>query len=117
MKPDIMKKKLSLFLLSFVFAATGLFAQNCTPLDLGGPNILPPTENLSCVERGQAYSETVFIQNFSSVSVSGFQATVNFLRIDSVTNLPCGLDFQINTSQTTNTNVITSGDSACISIY
>lgn len=117
MKPNIMKKKLTLFLLSFVFATTGLIAQNCSPIDLGGPNIFPPTEDLDCVQRGQAYSETVFIQNFTEFTVQGQTADINFLRVDSVVNLPCGLDYQINTSQSTNTNTISKGDSACISIY
>jgi PKD repeat protein len=116
MKPNIMKKKLSLFLLSFVFAATGLVAQTCTIQDLGGPNIAPPASSLACVERGNAYSTSVQVQNFNQVTVSGFTATVNFLRVDSMINLPCGLDYQVNTSQSTNNNVITTGDSACISI-
>lgn len=117
MKPNNMKKKLTLFLLGFVFAATGLMAQNCTPVNLGGPGIFPPTEDLDCVQRGQAYSETIFFQNFATVSIQGFNATVTSITIDSITNLPCGLDYQVNTSQQANNNVITTGDSACISIF
>ncbi|MEX0811732.1 MAG: PKD domain-containing protein [Chitinophagales bacterium] len=112
-----MKKKLTLLLLTFAFMATGLYAQNCTPVSFGQPTIQPPTEDLDCVERGQPYSETVYIQNFDEVTLSGFTATVNFLRIDSIINLPCGLDYQVNTSQSTNSNTIAGGDSACISIY
>lgn len=112
-----MKKKLTLLLMTLAFMAFETYAQNCSPLSLGGPGITPPTQSINCAVRGQAFNETVYIQNFSTVSIAGFSATVNFLRIDSLINLPCGLNYQVNTSQTVNNPTIASGDSACLSVY
>lgn len=117
-----MKKNLILLLSCIAFVSSGLFAQNCTPISFGAPIVGPPTEDLSCIERGQAYSETVYIQNFESVSVNAplvgpIDVEVSFIRIDSIVNLPCGLNYQVNTSDSVNNNTIATGDSACISIY
>jgi hypothetical protein len=106
-------KKLFLLIVVVSFAGLSGFAQNCTPrAATGNPGIDPPTDSLACAEIGVYYDETIYIENFSSFNSPLGNATVDSLRIDSITNLPCGLDYQVNPDNTLN-----SGQTGCISLF
>lgn len=109
-----MKKCISMMAVAMLLTANALFAQTCTPLAATGqPDVTPPTENLGCVERGIAYSDVIYIENFSQFAISGGTATLNYLRIDSITNLPCNLDWASNKID----NTYGPGETGCISLF
>jgi hypothetical protein len=88
-------------------------AQTCTPLAATGtPLVSPPTENLACVERGILFSEVIYIENFNTFNTTQGTAQLNFLRIDSFTNLPCDLQWSISPSDS-----LSPAQTGCISIY
>lgn len=72
-------------------------AQTCTPQTATGqPGVNPPTQNLGCVERGQPYSDVIYIENFNQFNTTSGVASLSYLRIDSITNLPCDLEWKSN---------------------
>jgi hypothetical protein len=109
-----MKNRFLMMAVAMLLTANSLFAQTCTPLAATGqPDVTPPTENLGCVERGIAYSDVIYIENFSQFAISGGTATLNYLRIDSITNLPCNLDWASNKID----NTYGPGETGCISLF
>src|SRR5687767_7014942 len=98
-----MKNKL--YLLSVLFIATLLFSENlhaqycggsgssvCTPA--GGltlPGFYPPYDSLPCTQIGVPYDEVVQFRTPSTVTQGGATYTLNWVQIDSLSNLPCGL--------------------------
>lgn len=72
-------------------------AQVCTPSgSTGNPGLKPITDSLSCIERGMFYEQIIYIENFGTITILGNQITINFLRIDSITNIPCNISWQTN---------------------
>lgn len=95
-----MKKFFSLFI-AIVLTTSAVWAQ-CTPNSpTGSPGITPVTDSLDCIVVGTPYNETIFVENFGSFTVSGLTATVTMLRIDSITNIPCGLSWTGNPANAT----------------
>jgi len=78
---------------------------SCTPLQLPGPGL---SDSLTCVVRGEQVSVTIYFQNFDTVS----GITIEWLRIDSLTNLPCGLALAMNDPDHT----YVSGENGCMTI-
>ncbi|MDX2002090.1 MAG: T9SS type A sorting domain-containing protein [Chitinophagales bacterium] len=106
-------KKLLLSFFALLLLQTSYAGLGCTPpTATGSPNVTPPTENLPCVVQGDPYSATINIENFSSFSLSLGSGTVDSLRIDSLTNLPCGIDYVVSPDPTLN-----SGQTGCILLY
>jgi len=67
----------------------------CTPhTPTGNPGLTPAPASVPCIERGTPYDFTIYFENFTSFSCSGFTADVNWARIDNLSNLPCGLTWQ-----------------------
>lgn len=74
----------------------------CTPdnsLTLVG--LYPPDSLLPCVEEGEYFDEVIQFKNFTAISgdaigFPGFVFTINWVRIDSVSNLPAGLSYTCN---------------------
>lgn len=109
-----MKNLLFIFVFFLLFLTVENFAQTCTPLPpTGAPGVTPPTENLACAERGIAYNEVIFIENFNAFNTAFGQAQLNLLRIDSVTNMPC--DFSWSSNKIDNTFL--AAETGCISIF
>ncbi|MBS1684258.1 MAG: T9SS type A sorting domain-containing protein [Bacteroidetes bacterium] len=82
----------------------GLWAQycghsssaSCAPdSSLAQPG-LTDYHNFPCVSSGVPFSENMQIYVPASISYNGFNATVDSVRIDSITNLPCGLCWSAN---------------------
>jgi hypothetical protein len=102
----------------FYFSNT---SAQCVPqAATGTPGVTPPTENLACIEKGVQYDEVIYIENFGTFNTALGTATLNYLTIDSIVNLPCGLTWSadrqnrtyltselgcINITGTTNDNI------------
>lgn len=87
----------------FLLSSIVVFAQ-CTPnAPTGNPGVTPDPDNIPCVERGVPFDFTMQTENYDTFSAtfSGFavDVVVNFMRIDSITNLPCGLTWESDTTQ------------------
>lgn len=94
----------SLFIATAILFASVMGYAQCTPnAPTGNPGVTPDPDNIPCVERGVPYDFTMQTENYDSFSatVSGFSVdiVVNFTRIDSITNFPCGLSWQSDKSQ------------------
>lgn len=106
-----MKQLVTLFVAVALFS-TGVWAQ-CTPNQAtGNPGLSPPTDSLPCVNVGVPYNEVVYLENFDQFTFSGLTASVDSLRIDSITNVPCGLSYAMNKPSRT----YAGGETGCISI-
>lgn len=111
-----MKRSL-LLTIAFAFVSMYAIAQCTAPIATGSPGISPVTDSLPCIERGTAYSTNINIENFNTFSVSvpvigQVTAQVNFLRIDSITNLPCGMSWDAD--QANNTYI--GGQTGCLAL-
>ena len=103
-----------LIIISICFYSYHAFSQVCTPEPRTGfPGLTPSTDSLACIERGIYYDEVIFLENFDSFFTQSFGViTVNFLRIDSFTNIPCGIQWETNKLD----NTYGPGETGCISI-
>lgn len=116
-----MQKNLLLTLLSVVLITSAAFAQYCggsatNVCTVGGPysqlGFYPSYDSIPCVQIGVAYNQKVDMQIPPSTVFQGQNATINWIRIDSIENLPCGLCWRSN-----NANNQFNGNSAgCIRI-
>lgn len=79
-----------LVLLAFIILAKLSFGQTCIPTNalITSGTFIPISSSLPCIDRGIPYSSTIYFRNFPR---SGF--TVNSIRIDSITNLPSGINW------------------------
>lgn len=69
---------------------------SCAPdSSLAAPG-LTDYHNFPCVSSGVPFSENMQIYVPASITYNGFNATVDSVRIDSITNLPCGLCWSAN---------------------
>lgn len=94
-------KQVITLVFAVVFFASNAWAQ-CTPnAPSGNPGITPPTDSLACVEVGRAYSQVIQIENFNSFTLPIGTASVQSLRVDSITNIPCGLSYVTNPANAT----------------
>lgn len=101
-----MKKVLLLLL---ILSAKASFAQYC---GYSSPNICSPTSTLTspgisdfhtfpCVNDSLPYSQVMELYFPGTVNAAGLTVTVDSVRIDSITNLPCGLCWAANDSSFT----------------
>jgi hypothetical protein len=65
---------------------------SCVPPSLPEPGLDPADDSLDCLITGQSANVTINFKNFDTIS----GVTVEWLRLDSLTNLPCGLSFALN---------------------
>jgi len=98
-------------------AAVVLFSANawaqCTPnAPSGNPGITPPTDSLACIQVGLPYSQVIQIENFNSFTLPVGTASVQSLRVDSITNIPCGLSYATNPANAT----FGPGQTGCIAV-
>src|SRR5690606_7846172 len=77
------------------------------------PGVSPTTDLLACVERGIPFSEVIYIENFDAFNTTLGTAQLNYLRIDSVTNVPCGLEWHSNKAD----NTFYAAETGCVEIY
>lgn len=102
-----------LLTLSVALIVSAQFAQaQCTPQILTMPGLSPDDDSLQCIERGIAYAQVIYFQNFDVVTVSGVTVTVNWLKIKEVNNIPCDLTWVLNDPDSTYNNQ----ENGCIDI-
>lgn len=101
-------------LLISVFSNSNLLAQ-CTPLASSGqPGFTPQPDNIPCINRGEFFSEVLFIENVGSFNFGGFTGIgVDTLVIDSIVNLPCNMQWIANGG----TNRFYKGETGCIRVF
>lgn len=79
----------------------------CVPdLSINDAGIYPSSENIPCFVNGQFSSVDLTFKNFTSIS----SITIDSLRIDSITNMPCGGQYALGSTD----RVLDSGESGCI---
>jgi hypothetical protein len=105
-------KQLFTLALAVVLFSANAWAQ-CTPnAASGNPGITPPTDSLACVQVGVPYSQIIQIENFNSFTLPIGTASVQSLRVDSITNVPCGLSYAISPANAT----FGPGQTGCIAV-
>lgn len=84
-------------------------AQVCTPIDtFTEAGLYPAPDELDCVIQGEPIDVTIQFKNFDQAA--GF--TVNWLRVDSITNMPCGAEYAVSETDLT----FDSGEAGCIQV-
>src|SRR5436190_3110172 len=99
------------YLLSALFIFSILFSGNlnaqycggsgpsvCTPGSFTLPGFYPPYDSLPCVQIGVPYDQTVQLRTPATVVNGGSTYTLNYVQIDTLNNLPCGLCWRSSTS-------------------
>ncbi len=98
----------------FSFLQINSAYSQCTPQTATGmPGVTPPTENLACIEKGIPYNEVIYIENFNQFNTQAGTAQINYLRIDSITNLPCNIEWSANNAN----NTYLAAETGCINIF
>ncbi|MEX0813606.1 MAG: hypothetical protein WD048_15415 [Chitinophagales bacterium] len=74
---------------------------------------LAPNHNeLACIVQGEDYNEVIYIKNFTVIQFQGNDIEVEYLTIDSLTNLPEGIEYEFSNSNRT----FAPGEHGCISL-
>jgi len=105
-----------LFLPLFIAACFAMQANSqCVPdVTLTEPGLYPDSDSLPCVERTAPYAAVIQFKNFEEVDFGGTLVGMNWLRIDSIENLPCGLQWTCNNDDD---RTYSSGEVGCIDIW
>ncbi len=107
-------KKISMLFAAMLVAGYSFnaFAQCVPPAPVGAPGLDPDWQELPCAERGVAYSATINIENLDSIEAGTFgTVTVQSLVVDSIVNLPSGINVTFTPS-----NNIPPGATACLNV-
>lgn len=94
-----------------------LFAGNswgqCIPqAPTGNPGFTPDYNNIACIEQGNFYSEVFLLENVDTLYFGNIKFFLDYLVLDSITNLPCGMDWIANSGD----NTWDTGETGCIRI-
>lgn len=84
-------KKIFTLIASAAFAASTI-AQVCTPKQLPAPTFDPKPDSIPCFVVGQPVDQTFYFK----IPATAGAFTISYIRIDSVSNLPAGLTYQLN---------------------
>lgn len=104
--------------IAFICLAASLigYAQPCTPnAPSGNPGVFPDPDNIPCIERNVPYDFTLQTENFDSITLNfpvlgSVNVPVLWTRIDSITNFPCGISWQSDSTQ------YSPGETGCIRV-
>ncbi len=109
-----MKNFFSILLLSamFSFAAN---AQICTIDEtLTEPGLYPDPDSIPCIVKGDFTDITVQFVNFDSADYQGIRIKVDYLIIDSITNLPCGIRWTTSAQNAATPHRFENQENGCI---
>jgi hypothetical protein len=85
----------------------------CTaPASLPGVGFYPPYDSLPCANIGVAYDQTINFMAPTTVVQGGTTYTLNYIKVDTISNLPCGLCWRMGNSN----NQINGGGTGCVRI-
>ncbi len=115
MKRTIKVLLAALFVAGFTIQSN---AQNCVPNPpSGNAGITPNWQELECANNdGSAYTDTLFVENFDTVTFGGNPVVVNSLTVTGITGLPTGLTYQFDNGSTTS-RTLTGGEAACVRVF
>lgn len=107
-------KDLILVLGLSVLLSGNIWGQCTPPAPTGNPGFSPDYNSLPCVEQGTFYSEVFLLENVDTLSFNGgsIKFYLDELVLDSITNLPCGLEWIANNGN----NTWDTGETGCIRI-
>lgn len=93
--------RLLLFLTVLMFGYTVNANAQCNPNGSTGTfSLSPKTDDLDCVVQGMPYTDTVYFENLDDITinvvVTTITVTIDYLRFDSIGNLPCGLEAEFD---------------------
>src|SRR5687767_5510479 len=103
--------------LLLVFPIESFAQDNCRFFHpTGKPGLYFP-EGQTCAVRDSIYSSTIYFENFGTFQTSPplpvLTVTINYVQIDSITNLPCGLNWRTDRPQ----NAFRTRETGCIELY
>lgn len=85
----------------------------CTaPPTLPGVGFYPPYDSLPCAVIDSAYNEVINFMAPTTVTQGTNTYTLNYIRVDTISNLPCGLCWRMGNSN----NQINGGGTGCVRI-
>ncbi len=85
----------------------------CTaPATLPAIGFYPPYDSLECAVIGTAYDETISFLAPTTVTQGGTTYNLNYIRVDTLGNLPCGLCWRMGNAN----NQISGGGTGCVRI-
>lgn len=108
-----MKKLILLFsIFCFQLSINNANAQCVPDGSITTPGIIASPSTVDCISRGVAFSDEIQFMNFDSIFFNNTWLTLQRLRIDSVNNLPCGINWQLSSS----TGIYQNSQPGCISL-
>lgn len=118
-----MMKKITPLLTLFLFSAFSFTvnAQYCggsgtgvctAPPSLPAVGFYPPYDSLECAVIGTAYDETISFMAPTTVTQGGTTYNLNYIRVDTIGNLPCGMCWRMGNAN----NQISGGGTGCVRI-
>lgn len=112
-----MFKKILITLL-IIISCLHSFSQCISDSSITQVGLSPPDSTLPCIERGVYYDEVIQFKNFNLVDgvflgFPGFTFTIISVLLDSITNIPSGLEYQCNNG----TCFFTNSENGCIGIF
>ncbi len=100
-----------------LFATLIAKAQICTPdTSMTNPGLEPMSDSLDCFVRGDSTERTVFFKNFDTIDFSGLKAKVEWIEIEHVYNLPCGINWTTNKADANNPHRFQNLEEGCIQL-
>lgn len=107
-------KQLLLLLLTVNLTAmiNNLMGQCIPDGSITTPGIIASPSTVDCINRGEAFSDEIQFMNFDSIYFNNAWVNLQQLRIDSVNNLPCGINWQLSSSN----SIYQNSQPGCISL-
>lgn len=85
----------------------------CTaPPSLPAVGFYPPYDSLECADIGLPYDETISFMAPTTVTQGGTTYNLNYIRVDTIGNLPCGMCWRMGNAN----NQISGGGTGCVRI-
>lgn len=102
-----------IFVLGLIVLFAGKTWGQCTPqAPTGNPGFTPDYNNIPCIEQGNFYSEVFLLENVDTLYFGNIKFFLDYLVLDSITNLPCGIEWIANSGD----NTWDTGETGCIRI-
>lgn len=114
----LQKMMIAVLLLTTAYTANAQYCGNsgstiCTAgTNLTQPGFSPPADSVPCAIQGVPYSQVVQVKVPTTVVYNGSTYTLTKIKIDTISNLPCGLCWATETSN----NTFNGGSQFCIKI-